>query len=134
MADFSELWRERCIAYSLIRDIVNERCYPQHISGVTGAVFPAISLYPLPRLRTNYGVVDGLYQMDTWAYTEEEARILQDYLEHLYHPDFVDSLPRGRGVAVRFLLQISRKDGAYEKDTGLFHKIGIYVVVWEDIS
>ena len=131
-ANFSELWRRHCLALAAIRNIVTDRVYPQHISSVEGAEFPALSLFTLSDPRQN-GIVYGLYQMDSWSYNEEEARHLQDYLETLYHPDFYSTLPAGFGVKVRFLKQTDRRDGYYEEDIKLFHKISIYNAIWEAV-
>ena len=131
-ANFVELWRRHCLALEGIRDIVDDRVYPQHISSVDGASFPALSLFTLSALRQN-GIVNGLYQMDSWSHNEEEARHLQDYLERLYHPDYYSSLPAGYGVKVKFLRQTDRRDGYYEDDIRLFHKISIYNAIWEAV-
>lgn len=131
-ADFVELWRRVCLDYSPIREIVGNGVYPQHISGVMGAQFPALSIFVLGA-PSYYGIVNGLYQVDSWSYNEEEARHLQDYLEDIWTPDSIDSLPSSAGVKVLFLRQANRFDGGYEKEEKLYHKVGIYSVRWKPL-
>jgi hypothetical protein len=132
-ANFSELWRRHTLAYAPIRAIVGNRVYPVHVSGVEDAQFPAISLFTLASVKNN-GVVNGQYQMDTWSYSEQEAGLLQDYLEQLYHPLYFSTLPESTEVEVKFIRQLERRDGFFEDDIKLFHKIGIYKVVWQALT
>lgn len=127
--DFSELWRRRCLAYKPLRDIVGNRVYPAHISGISGAEFPSVSLFTMAS-PSRLGVVNGMYQMDSWAYSDEEARVIQDHLYALWAPENLDALPSGAGVEVLFISLKDRVDVGYEKEERLFHKCSIYGVRW----
>jgi hypothetical protein len=129
-ANFVELWRRHTLAYEPIRRIVGSNVYPQHISGVMGAQFPALSIFTLGA-PSYYGIINGLYQVDSWSLVEEEARHLQDYLEDIWTPDSINSLPSSAGVKVLFLRQANRFDGGYEPEEKLYHKVSIYGVRWK---
>lgn len=129
-ANFVELWRRHTLAYEPIRRIVGSNVYPQHISGVMGAQFPALSIFTLGA-PSYYGIINGLYQVDSWSLVEEEARHLQDYLEDLWTPEEISVLPGDTGVKVLFMKQVNRFDGGFEKVEKLYHKVGVYSVRWK---
>ena len=135
MAQFTELWRHTCIGDAAVKAIAKTNVYPVHVSQVkapqwpNGPEFPALSIHE--RDETPYdsapAIFLGAYQMDSWAYTDDDAKALQLRLQALFH---LQNL-RGRGVQSTISRMVRGPIAApYHEETRTFHRASFWEINW----
>lgn len=123
-----ELWRCRCLSEANLIAIIEDRAYPQHISEIQGPTFPCLTLYTLadPVDFSLDTVVNGVYQMDGWAYVRQAAKNIQAVLEGMFQRE------NWSDDKVRILqsFMTNRGNVMFEPDTNLYHSYSIWNVRW----
>lgn len=109
------------LSKSIITDIVGTRIFPQHISNIDGAKFPAISYTRTGRTRVtthsgHAGLSRPMIQIDCWAKTHDEVVDLGNRVVAVL--DGFRGLMNGTRVDAVFF---ENDQFMYEPDTGVYH-------------
>ena len=123
-----ELWRCKCLASGELSAIIGGRAYMQQISEMDQPEFPSLSLYVLndPPSFAMTPVINGKYQMDSWARDRATARRIQEIIKGMFQrQNWSDDLCR---ILMSFCY--NKGDVVYEDKSRVFHGYSIWNIRW----